>query len=253
MRKLFLFLLITIVSCTGHKSGIDKTLISDSASNDSMINNLAGDWVNLKYLQSIQKTKSPKISQNEGGEYSYIRFSSDTALFIFGFHEALDLKVKFEGNNNFYCVGFNNDTIRMIVSNDKLTVVHRGAKETFLKYNMRLPYDDFGIRLLNKEIFSGVYRDIDSPNHIVTFTDDGLVKGFLDFNSYVVDPDYADAGCNFDIIYLRKIPKDRFKYTWTFSKDTLKIFNLDCAVYDSAENMCLETKIGQLQYRLIKK
>jgi hypothetical protein len=252
MKILVLILLISLVGCTGKNNVTDKTSISDSSLNVSSINNLAGDWVNLKYLRSIQKTKSPKISQNEG-EYSYIRFSNDTALFILGFHEGVDLKVKSYGANNYYCVGYDNDTIRMIVSNAKLTVVHKGAKETYLKYNMRLPNDDFGIRLLNKEIFSGVYRDIDSPNHIVTFTDDGLVKGFLDFNSYVVDPDYADVACNFDIIYLRLKPSDRFKYTWTFSKDTLKIYNLDCAVYDSIENMCLETKIGQLQYRLIKK
>jgi len=252
MKRLTLLLLISLVSCTGNKSGIDKTSIADASSKVSTINDLSGDWVNIKYLRSIQKTKSPKISQNVG-EYSYISFSNDTALFILGFHEGVDLKVKSNGANNFYCVGYDNDTIRMIVSNDNMTVIHKGARETYLKYQMSLPNDEFAIRLLNKEIFSGDYRDVDSPNHTVAFSDDGSVKGFLDFTSYFVSPDYYDAGCDFDIIYMRMRPEDRFEYTWTFSKDTLKIFNLDCQVFDSLNNVCAETKKGKLLYRLIKK
>jgi len=109
-------------------------------------------------------------------------------------------------------------TIRMLVSNDKMTVIHNGTSETYLKYQMRLPNNDYGIKLLNKEIFSGEYLNVDSRKHTVVFSDDGSVKGFQDFNSYEVTPNYYFAGCEFDILYMKKKPKDRFEYTWTFQK-----------------------------------
>ena len=234
------------------KTSIDKTSVLDSAIKVSTINDLAGDWVNLKYLRSIQKTKSPKISQNVG-QYSYISFNRDTATFVSNFHEWISFNIKSDGTNHFYCMRYDKDTIRMIVSNDKMTVIHNGINETYLKYQMCIPNDDWGTWLLNKEIFSGKYLNVDSLNHTVVFNDDGSVKGFLDFNSYEVMPNYYFAGSEFDILYMKKKPKDKFEYTWIFSNDTLKIYNLDCQEFDSINNMCVETKIGKLQYRLIKK
>jgi hypothetical protein len=252
MRLINAFLLICLISCSSNKKVNDIKSLSADSNTKLTISDLSGDWVNLKYLHSIQKTRSPKISQGIG-EFSYVTFSRDTALFIFGFHEGSDLKVIADKPNRFFCAGYDNDTIWMIVSNDTLIINHKGTQETYLKYQMSLPNDEFGNRLLNKEIFSGDYVNVDSPGQSVSFSDNGNVKGFLDYSTYFVSSDYYDAGCDFDIIYLRKKTNDRVEYTWNFSKDTLMIYKLDCQTYDSTSEMCVETKIGKLQYRLIKK
>ncbi|MDR6561903.1 MULTISPECIES: hypothetical protein [unclassified Arcicella] len=260
MRLLLVFLSIFLISCSDNKSLKDsQSIASDSVrmlTIDSVstltVYDLAGDWVNLKYLYSIQKTKSPKISQNEG-EFSFITFRSDTAMFVYGFHEGIDMKVITEKPNNFFCVDYDNDTIRISVLNDTMIIANKGIREKYIKYQMGLPNETFSSRLLNKEIFSGNYQVVDSPKQSISFSEDGIVKGFLDFNSYLVQDDYIDAGCQFDLLHLRKNPDDRFEYTWSFSKDTLMIYNLDCKSYDTDLDRCVETKKGKLLYKLIKK
>lgn len=228
-------------------------LMGCSSSNKTLdIKDLAGDWVNTKYLKSVQKTKSARISQY-ACEYSYITVKSDTALFILSFHEGMDLKIIPNKMNSFYCIGYNNDTIKLIVSNDTMIVNHTANQDTFLKYPMQFPNESLTNRLLTKEIFSGDYVNVDSANHILSFKDDGLVNGFLNYSSYFVQDDYVDAGCNLDILYLRNMPDDRFEYTWTYLNDTLIIYKLDCQEFDTISKRCVITKKGKLIYRLVKK
>lgn len=244
--------MVIFTSCNQKEKTVESEKPITELKSIITINDLSGDWVNLKYLHSIQKTKSPKESQGEG-EYSYVTISNDTALFILGFHEGFDLKIKTFNENSFYCIGYYGDTIKMTVSNDTMVIKNKLTKDTYIRYQMRFPGSWFGSLLLNKEIFSGIYKDVDFPDHTISFTDNGKVAGFLDYISYVVQDDYADAGCQYDIVYLRKEPDDRFEYTWRFAGDTLIIYNLDCMSFDNENDICLETERGKILYRLLKK
>lgn len=85
------------------------------------------------------------------------------------------------------------------------------------------------------------------------FRDNGEVIGFQNYKSYAIQEDYFDAGCQFDLLYLRYDIEDRFEYTWSFSSDTLIIYKLDCMTYDTFSDRCIETKRGEIVYRLLKK
>jgi hypothetical protein len=103
-----------------------------------------------------------------------------------------------------------------------------------------------------REIFAGDYTTSASPTKRVSFTDDGRVKGLDGFRTYFVQEDYYDAGCDYDILYMKMASDNQNKYTWTFTKDTLYIYELNCTKFDSINDMCEETKRGCLKYRLIK-
>lgn len=215
------------------------------------IKDLSGEWVNTKYLNAVRKTKSAKISQ-DACIHSFIRFTNDTALFVYSLHEGISVKISMLKQNSFICNFPENIKTKLYISNDTLFFYENGTKESFFKYDIYANEDMLNDRLLNKEIFSGEYTIIDSLNKKLIFQEDGTVTGFWNYKSFFIQYDYIDAGCNLDILYLRVEPIDRYEYTWQFKNDTLQIYKLDCIEYDSINKLCLETKKGKLIYRLLK-
>jgi hypothetical protein len=215
------------------------------------IKDLSGDWVNIKYLNSVQKTKSAKISQ-ESCEISYIEFKSDTALIIFNFHEGDVLILDSTSINTFIYKHYQYKAI-FLIKNDTLFMTFGENYDTLVKYQMQISPNLYSNLLLNNEIFAGSYYIADSVQRTLTFTKDGKVEGFLNFKYYSVLEDYYDAGCNYDIIFLYNEITDRKEYTWSYDQGTLNIFELDCLVYDSIYRFCYDNKIGKLVCKLIKK
>ena len=232
------------MSCTDLSTKKNETKIYS-------INDLTGDWVNIKYLKSVQTSRSAKLSQ-ESCEYNFVRFHNDTVLIILHFHEGIDLKLD-SLDKNIFNARYNNDSIVFHIYNDTLLMNFEKTKDTFISYQMTVPRVLYSNRLLNREIFSGIYNVIDSANKTITFSENGDVSGFDKFKMYTVLDDYNDSGCNFDVIFLNNNPRDRSnEYTWTYSKDTLCIYDLDCVSFDSVSNYCYDNKIGKLIYKLKK-
>ena len=124
--------------------------------NQYEIKDLSGEWVNTKYLNAVRKTKSAKISQ-DACIHSLIRFTNDTALFVYSLHEGISLKINMLSPNSFICNFPENIKTRLYISNDTLFLNENGTKESFIKYDMFTNEEILNNRLLNKEIFSGEY------------------------------------------------------------------------------------------------
>ena len=216
------------------------------------LKDLKGEWVNIKYLKSVRATKSAMAAQGVC-EYSFVRFHNDSALLVISFHEGVDFKVDslsdnvFKGTNDF-------DSTLFKLKNDTLFLTFQNKIDTLVAYPITIASFTYANRLLNKEIFEGNYEVVGAGNKTISFTADGQVSGFLNFSKYFVSDDYFDAGCNYDMIYFNTNKNDRTnKFTWKFKADTLCIYQLDCAVFDTVSSYCTETKVGKLIYALKKK
>jgi hypothetical protein len=138
-----LFLLVIFFSCTQKEKVVESEQPIAELKTIITIHDLSGDWVNLKYLHSIQKTKSPRESQGEGN-IACITFRNDTAFFSFAFHEGDNCTIHPYGHNGFYGVNeYSGDSTWMVVSNDTLMIKNKDVQETFVKYQMSLNNNDF--------------------------------------------------------------------------------------------------------------
>lgn len=233
MKKIALFLLsyIVLASCS-HKG------------------NLSGCWVSERYINAVVNDTPVRNAQTMGRALWFNKRIKDTVLYIFNFHEGIDVVLHqtatgYEFNSSFMNAKDTLAKIKMI-STDRMSI----GKDMFI----RLP-GDTGIRgepaVLEYLLFKGKYTSAD--NKEIEFTADGQVKGIDTINYYYPYIDYMDEGLNVDELSMGRDIKHQTTYGFRFHKDTLTIFKADCKVWDTTNHCCAVVEYGPAIYKLIKK
>ncbi|MDO8897190.1 MAG: hypothetical protein Q7V19_06025, partial [Bacteroidales bacterium] len=102
-------------------------------------------------------------------------------------------------------------------------------------------------------LFKGVYITTDGKK--VEFKNNGQIEGLEDYFYYKPESDYYDQGMQVDQVILVSSNSD-FKredldyYGFEFEYDTLRLYKLNCIVFDSANQNCVEVGHGELLYKL---
>lgn len=203
-----------------------------------------GFWLNEIYINNIAKTGSPRACQNLSECCIDIpgRTLQSTSM-IYGFHEGGQEIVVVCDLQNFRLYYKDNDTINklaydiQVISDKKIKI----GSNTFIKTDRRF---------LEDILFSGEY--IDGTGARIQFLKNGQINGLGNFITYEPIYDYMDAGKDVDLINLKENNKTSFPYGFRFNKDTLFIYNLNCETFDSTENVCLESSLGTIKFKLIR-
>jgi hypothetical protein len=136
----------------------------------------------------------------------------------------------------------------VVISNKKLQI----GVDSFVKIKYANDLNsDRQPTILEELLFKGRYENEDGS--IVEFTDNGLVKGLENFKTYSAYIDYVAESKPVDLVALGETMVSETPYGYKFNTDTLLIFNLSCAEYDSSSKICIEQTFGELKYKLIKR
>lgn len=205
-----------------------------------------GFWVYEEYLKALQQTNSTKKASQMGVDdfYKITKNNSVTRLNLHdgGAENILLMTTKSTGQI------FSSDTLeayfKIEFKDNYLVIKNR-------KY-IKAPHMENGLReLVNKTLFSGEYIIDDK---IIKFQDSGKIVGLDSILNYKANLDYADAGMQYDKIYLKFNKEEELRiYLYEFVSDTLVIFSLDCLNMDEEFDYCLEVEKGAEFMRLTKK
>jgi hypothetical protein len=205
----------------------------------------AGFWVNETYVNNIKQTQSPRKCQNLLESCITIPGRTlQTTSMVSGFHDGAGEMVVVKKDNTFQFYYKYNDTIRdlaydiKVISPEKLKI----GKNTFIKTNEAFLADI---------LFSGEY--LDSLGNTVQFSKDGDVKGLPYYTGYFPMYDYTtEEDLGVDQLTMSRNHRGTH-LGFKFSKDTLFIYNLNCAQTDSSGVICLKFALGDIKFKLIRK
>ena len=211
----------------------------------------AGAWVNEIYVDSIRKNRSPR--QDQWISESCINIPDSTlkkTSMISGFHEGgAEMVIVKDGNRyQFYDPEFKTpkDIIEPM-SPDRLRIGTQYFKK--LKHPDMEKYE-WGI--LDEILFGGKYQSQDGKE--VVFGIDGRIKGLDTVTYYQPHADYTgDQDLGVDRISMGHSQENVHVYGFQFDKDTLLIYRIDCAQYDSVAHECGLEKLGGLRWKLQRK
>jgi len=265
---LFAFIL---TACQTNNSETKNTIINPVTNTmqtfKSIIN---GDWYQASYIDSIQETKSPFLSQNSLAEYVELDINTNETtgdsleIGALNIHEGTSFNVYFKPGltatslktniidydtvSNFYELGYN------ITANDTSLIIFLYNKNKKLlgqtKY-LKAPKSSEGALqyMVNKTLFTGNYIAEDSLGKTcaLKFTNDGLVNGLLSYKKYYVLTDFVAGPENStDEVCFDIQTNNQRCYAFDIKEDTIKL-------YDVKENADQDTlQRGQLKYKLVK-
>jgi hypothetical protein len=201
-----------------------------------------GHWADEKYLQTLQRTKSPMASQDDGS-FLFIPSSVNGLAYPYVYHEGgAQFRVKKHDDRYFLTVTeeFNqgdSSEIKLIDNGNILEIWDR----KYIKLNEPNT-------IAEKVIFSGQYKFGDRR---VTISEFGVITGLDDVSSLSVNNDYIGPGMDFDLIYLHVGDKKSLTHTFSFSGDTLKIFDIKCNEAE-ADGVCMDMEKGNLKWTLVR-
>jgi len=209
-------------------------------------NDCFGFWVNEEYLKTLRQTNSTKKA-SELDVDDFYRISNDNSIMRLNLHEG--------GANNFLLM--TTKSTGQIFSFDTTEAYFTVEfKDNYLiienKKYIKAPANKNGfVELVNRTLFSGEYI-IDGKT--IKFKESGEIIGLDSIMHYEANLDYADAGMQYDKIYLQfKKEKKPRTYLYEFISDTLVIFNLDCLTMDEENDYCLEVEKGNEFMKLNRK
>ena len=263
--KLICFLLVIIAtsSCNGKSQNdnyktqpveITSEMNSLINNNEKLIENFAdgslivGQWLNVKYINSLKKSGSAKEAQ-ESIYLAFINFKKDsTASIIYNFHEGVDRKYNFQDNQIRFGTKSNEQFVADFI--DLTTMIVRRSKQsvdTLLRFeSIDSERNNLAINTL---VFKGKYRLDDKTT--VEFYKNGRISGWAEHNSYKARDDYYDVGLDVDLVYLKN-QNDSKKMTWELKNDTLNLYDVICISYDDSGKHCMTIGKGDLVYQLIR-
>lgn len=239
-----LILFGTISSCTSTIKQ-DQTETSSALRTLDTIVPFAGFWINERYINDIERTKSPL--QSQGADVSCIDIPGRTlqrTRMIWGFHDGgADLTVvKTEKGFQFY-----------YLENDS---VAGPAYDIDVISESRIKIDDnyfvkSSALFLEEMLFTGQYTAEDGS--AVEFASDGRIIGLDNFTTYTPIYDYSDAGMTVDQVILRTETRSEEYYGFLFSADTMRIYQLECTKFIPTDEVCEEMMFGKVIHVLIRK
>jgi hypothetical protein len=239
MRHLFIFLLILsgFLRCRNLNNN------RNTANYDSIVP-FSGLWVNEKYINTINETKSPLLSQESVNEsFIYIPEKLDQrTTMIYNFHVGgADLTIHKKDNEYyFYTLDLETEIEKVALKNGKLIK----NKIAFIKID-----ESTSKGILESVLFKGQYQ-LDST--LIEFQDNGQITGWKEFNEYIPVIDYSGPGLNVDQIIFKTIDKRIIIKGFKFIKDSLFLYDLNCVEYDSINNECGTVSLGWIKYKMKK-
>jgi len=225
-----------ILSCNHSMTKDNSTL------NDSIIP-FKGLWVNENYIKTIKTTKSPILGQSEVYE-SYIYIPSklhQRTVMIYNFHDGgADLTIqRLDSSYWFYSLDLKDKYDKVMLNNNKLIINN-------------IPFvriaDSTSKGILETILFQGLYQLNDRQ---IEFTDEGLIKGWDKFDSYLPIHDYFGPALNVDQIILKK-GKNKVEKGFKFINDSLYIYDLKYELYDSVNQQYDSVAFKEILYGLKK-
>jgi hypothetical protein len=238
-RLYYILTTFFIYSCSAPTD--DGQKISTSQTIDTLIP-FSGHWTTEKYLQTLQRTKSPKASQDDGS-FLFIPSSLSGLAYPYVYHEGgAQFRIKKYGDRFFLKLTEEydqSDSTEIIVNSDgnRLQVWDRN----YIKLN------DMNT-IAEKVIFEGRYIYGDKT---ITISEFGAISGLDSVSSLTVENDYIGPGMDMDLIYLRIGDQANSSHTFEFYSDTLRIYDVYCNESDENDS-CLDTRRGKLKWTLVR-
>ncbi|MCD4747493.1 MAG: YARHG domain-containing protein [Bacteroidales bacterium] len=209
---------------------------------------IIGQWLSKKYYDTLKKTMSARTAQL-ASSLSYVEFTKDKrSSIIINFHEGIDPDYYIRGVS----IGFENfDSIDLkarIFDSNTIIFTSWGNIDTLKRFNV---VDSNHTNLaINKVIFEGKYKDLINGG-IIEFNQNGMLSGLNSFQNYKAFSDYFDVAANVDRLMLINL-SEKLELTWTFKNDTLTLYDIKCAKYDSVYNTCYIIAKGNMLYKLLR-
>lgn len=194
---------------------------------------LYGSWINVAYLESLQKTKSTKAAQGASPlSLVTIRREGGKNLLttVWNFHEGGSTDtVRMSGPDQGEVIsGYKGDkTFDLeLRPNGRLVLRQDEERYEFAKFSPQEARFGPQAGIVNQTLFAGTYGLGDKT---VRLLPDGRVTGIDSLLRYEAVVDYIGEEADFDQLYLSfkggKAPRD---YGYEFRRDTLEIFRLQC-------------------------
>ena len=296
MKKImYLGLVCFILIALSCKSNNDSNK-NNNANNPIIVDSLIfGYWINIDYLDNISKTKSPYNAINLN-PYRILEITKDylkgDILKITWEDQTLSEFPGFEcykviSPTLFEYIGYASldDTIpklkehysskipplhRIKLENSRLLVIDNNnnvlKKYCILtrKKNMKnVTSETFEIlnEKINKELIEGKYQDIANSNKIISFLENGKVKGIDNFKNYEVNIFFSEDYGRFknDFIEFSNSKEDNLsdslnnKLIFEFEGDKLLLYEFYNELYNDTNNeQYMLPKKGKLKYKLKK-
>lgn len=248
---IFILTCLTLFGCnsSSEKTKENKDTNIDKVKKTEYIktpNTCLGFWVHEDYLKALQQTHSTKKA-SEMGVDDFYRISNDNAIMRLNLHEGGADNILLMTNKSTGKI-FNPDTSETYSSvefKDNYLIIENN------KYIKAPTLENGLVELVNRTLFSGEYIVDDQP---IELLENGQIIGLDSIVRYEANLDYADAGMQYDKIYLQfKTEKEPRTYLYEFVSDTLVIFNLKCLTMDEKYNYCVEVEKGNEFMKLKKK
>lgn len=160
---------------------------------------------------------------------------------IYNFHDGgADLTIhRLDSSYWFYSFDLKNKYDKVIFNNNKLIINN-------------IPFvriaDSTNKGILETILFKGIYK---LNERQIEFTDEGLIKGWDEFDSYLPIDDYFGPAMNVDQIILKK-GKNKFEKGFKFINDSLYIYDLKYELYDSINQQYDSVAFKEMLYGLKK-
>ncbi|MEP6795267.1 MAG: hypothetical protein ABJB16_13135 [Saprospiraceae bacterium] len=203
-----------------------------------------GQWVNLKYIESLKRTKSPSKSQDVA-YLSFVTIDKNMVSSVWNFHEGTSDSLTLISDHEIETPAKARYTL---ISPEKLLSTTDKGIDTLFRFDMN-EKNELSNRAINEFVFKGNYSNGKTN---VEFTGDGKVKGLDAFDTYAALQDYYDAGLNLDKLLLYKGDNET-EFTWEFKGDKLILYAIECKKYDKADKRCVVLKRGKKVYTLMRK
>lgn len=232
IRAFYSLPLLIAIAC---QSSFDTTQVGQ-------VSGVGGAWVNARYIQLLTQTKSPRTVQSLAIPSMILmpHTIGDTGSFIGDFHDGAPFILGKSGK-----VMERYDLARLekygdFHINDGRLTMH-GQEYIFISDSL----NDY--RVGETFLFSGTYSYDDQ---FVSFSSEGMISGLDNFSHYAVMLDYFDVGRNLDQVEMGPNQDSMEAFGFSFSKDTLTIYKLNCIESDA--RTCYTVELGETMFRLIK-
>lgn len=176
--------------------------------------NISGVWVNVKYDQKLQETKSP-IQAQKSVEYSMVEIDSlaSKILLIINMHEGMNEEIKNKGGELSFSL-YDGTLMPIKIQNARLLI----GDNQFIKIA-----DDNFQQYLNKTTLAGNYQKQNGEN--VVFKADGTLSGLAEYTNYSVMSDFYGDGTLVNMVLMKGNETEEL-YAWEIKDKELLLFNV---------------------------
>ena len=250
MRNIIVIAIIGLLfSCSSSDRNLDSsTTFKDDFKRLDTIVSFSGCWLNEDYFNNIRQFKSPKNAQ-DGSLFIFIPHRTlQQTIMTYNFHEGGSFLKTLKRGNDYEIWEVQDDSLTQqlytvdVVSSTKIKL----DNSAFIKINPQKSEHTYHV--LEEILFKGKYTNADEKT--IEFKPNGQVVGLVDFKFYRPAIDYYDAGMQVDQVGLGSSQKDLEWFGFKFKQDTLELYKLNCLIFDSTYNRCVEVDYGQLTYKL---